>query len=143
MIQTLRFWIAKKNVKIVTTIIGLLSIIVFPSLAIATIIKGNTDEAELIIIGAVFLIMGLYILIGMKYQKIIYKDGKFIKKNIFCKKRIYRFDNVIKAKYKENNSYKSIILYTTNNKKLVIYSYLTNFDWVLKEIKIRGINIYN
>lgn len=133
----------KKNVKIVTTIIGLLSIIVFPSLAIATIIKGNTDETELIIIGAVFLIMGLYILIGMKYQKIIYKDGKFIKKNIFCKKIIYRFDNVIKAKYKENNSYKSIILYTNNNKKLVIYSYLTNFDWVLKEIKIRGIDIYN
>lgn len=133
----------KKNVKIVMTIVGLLSIIVFPSLSIATIIKDNTDEVELIIISAVFLIAGLFILIGMKYQKIIFKDGKFIKKSIFGKKRIYKFDNVIKAKYKENNSYKSVILYTNNNKKLVIYSYLTNFDWVLKEIKVRGIDIYN
>lgn len=61
----------------------------------------------------------------------------------FGKKRIYKFDNVIKAKYKESHSYKNVILYTNNNKKLEICSYLTNFDWVLKEIKVRGIDIYN
>lgn len=133
----------KRNVKIVMTTISLLSIIVFPLLSIITIIKDNTDETELIIISTLFLIAGLFVLIGMKYQKIIYKDGKFIKKSIFGKKRIYKFDNVIKAKYKENNSYKSVTLYTNNNKKLEICSYLTNFDWVLKEIKIRGIDIYN
>lgn len=133
----------KKNVKIVMTTIGLLSIILFPVLSIITISKDNTDEAELIIISVVFLIMGLFLLIGMRYQKIIYKDGRFIKKNIFGRKKIFKFDDVIKAKYKSNNAYNSIILYTNKNRKLEINSYLTNFDWVLKEIKIRHIDIYN
>ena len=79
----------------------------------------------------------------MKYQKIVYKNGVFKKKNIFGKTKIYKFDDVVRAKYSTSNYYSSVVLYTKNKRKLQFTSYQNNIDWVLKEIKIRNIDIYN
>ena len=133
----------KKNVKTVMTLVGWFAIIFFPALSLITIIKDDTDAIELIVMSTFFLLAGSYLLIGMKYQKIIYKNGSFVKKNILGKNKIYSFNDVVRAKYKSNNAIETIILYTNENKKLEINSYLTNFDWVLKEIKKRNIEIHN
>ena len=133
----------KKNVKIVMTIVSLFGIVIFPIIPVILYIQKEPDLVPFIIMSLIFFIFGLYLLIGMKYQKIIYNNGSFIKKRLIGKERILKFDDVVNAKYKKNGWYDSIILYDYQNKKFEINSYLTHFHTILKEMKIRHIDIYN
>ena len=133
----------KKNVKIVMTIVSLFGIIVFPIVPVILYIQKEPDVVPFIIMSLIFFIFGLYLLIGMKYQKIIYNNGTFIKKNFLGKSKKYKFDNVVRAKYKRNGWFDSIILYDSQKRKLEINSYLTNFNTILKEMKIRHIEFNN
>ena len=131
----------KKNAKIVIYIACFVFLIVMPALSINTIIKDK--EIGLLIFNLLLIILAILLLLVMKYDKIIYKNGVFRKKNIFGKTRIYKFDDVINVKYKTNRNDSMITFYLKNNRKFEMHSYYTNFDWVLKEIKIRKIEIYN
>lgn len=134
-------FILKKNAKLMLYISSFVFIIVFPAISINTIIKDK--EIGLLICNIIMILIGIFLLYVIKYEKMIYKNGEFRNKNIFGKTRIYKFDDVIKAKYINGNNGKRIILYFKDNRKLPIESFHTNFDWVLKEIKIRKIEIYN
>ena len=131
----------KKNAKIVLYIACFVFLIVLPFLSINTIIKDR--EIGLLIFNLFFITLAILLLLVMKYDKIIYKNGVFRKKNIFGKTRIYKFDDVISVKYQTNKNDSMITFYLKNNKKFIMHSYYTNFDWILKEIKIRKIEIYN
>lgn len=131
----------KKNAKLAIYIMCFLILIILPIASIKPIFEEGNIE---LILGNLFFIpSGIYLLFGMKYERIVYKNGIFKKKNIFGKTKIYKLDDVIKAKYQMNNGSGRVVLYTKNKKKLEIHSFHTNFDWVLKEIKIRNIEIYN
>ena len=114
-----------------------------PAALISELTKDGSVGLLSIIISIIFIILSIYLLLVMKYEKIIYKNGVFRKKNILGKTKIYNFDDVVRAKYKVNKNDGVVILYFKNKRKLEINSYQTNFDWVLKEIKIRNIEIYN
>ena len=101
--------------------------------------EGNV---EVIFANIIFIPAGIYLLIGTN-DEMVYKNGIFRWKNIFGKLRTFKFDDVVKAKYQSGNGSARIVLYTKNKKKLEFSSFHTNFDWVLKEIKIRNIEIYN
>lgn len=131
----------KKNAKIVLYIVCFVFLFVMPALSINTIIKDR--EIGLLIVNLFLIILAILSLLVVKYDKIIYKNGIFRKKNIFGKTRIYKFDDVVRVKYSANEKDSYLTLYLKNNKKLEIHSYYTNFNWVLKEIKIRKIEIYN
>ena len=131
----------KKNTKIVLKILCFFLMIVLPAFCIRTIIEEK--NIGVLIFCIVCILYSLILLIIMKYQKIIYKNGVFKKKNIFGKTKIYKFDEVVKAKYSTSNYYSSVVLYTKNKRKLQFTSYQNNIDWVLKEIKIRDIEMYN
>lgn len=131
----------KKNARIVLYITCFVFLVVMPVLSINTIIKDK--EIGLLICNLFLIILSILSLLVIKYDKIVYKDGAFRKKNIFGKTRIYKFDDVIKVKYMTNKNDSFLTLYFKNNRKLQMHSYYTNFDWVLKEIKIRKIEIYN
>lgn len=130
----------KKSVKIIMTIFGIIEVSLLPILCILSIIKGNIINRELFILGILFLPFGLITLIGMKYQKIIYKDGTFIKKNVFGKEKKYKLIDAIKVTYVKN-FFDTITLFYDNNKKLEITSFLTNVNLVLGEMKSKNINI--
>lgn len=131
----------KKNAKLAIYIMCFLILIVLPIASIKPIFEDG--DVGLLIGNIIFIFAAIYLLVGMKYEKIVYKNGVFKKKNIFGKTKVFRFDDVIKAKYQMNDGSGRILLYTKNKKKLEIHSFHTNFDWVLKEIKIRNIEIYN
>ena len=131
----------KKNIKIVLKILCFFLMIVLPAFCIRTIIEEK--NIGVLIFCIVCILYSLILLIIMKYKKIIYKNGVFKKKNIFGKTKIYKFDEVVRAKYSTSNYYSSVVLYTKNKRKLQFTSYQNNIDWVLKEIKIRNIDIYN
>lgn len=133
----------KKNAKIVLYIACFALIVIMPAALISELTKDGSVRLLSIIISIIFIIISIYLLLVMKYEKIIYKNGVFRKKNILGKTKIYNFDDVVKAKYRINNNDGRVILYFKNKRKLEINSYQTNFDWVLKEIKIRNIEIYN
>jgi len=131
----------KKNIKIVLKILCFFLMIVLPIFTMRTIIEEKNIGVMIFCI--VCILYSLLLLIVMKYQKIVYKNGVFKKKNILGKTKIYKFDEVVRAKYSTSNYYSSVILYTKNKEKLQFTSYHNNIDWVLKEIKIRNIEIYN
>ena len=133
----------KKNAKIVLYIACFALMIVMPAALISEISKDGSVGLLSIIISIIFIMLSIYLLLVMKYEKIIYKNGVFRKKNILGKVKKYNFDDVTRAKYKVNKNDGVVILYFKNKRKLEINSYQTNFDWVLKEIKIRNIEIYN
>lgn len=133
----------KKNAKIIIYIACFVFIVVIPVASISELTKEGRIGLLTLIISLTFIMLSVYLLLAMKYEKIIYKNGVFRKKNILGKTKIYNFDDVIKAKYKVNKNDGVVILYFKNQRKLEINSYQTNFDWVLKEIKIRNIEIYN
>jgi len=131
----------KKNTQIVLKILCFFLMIVLPIFCMSTIIEEKNIGALIFCI--VCILYSLILLIIMKYQKIVYKNGIFKKKNIFGKTKIYKFDDVVRAKYSTSNYYSSVVLYTKNKRKLQFTSYQNNIDWVLKEIRIRNIDIYN
>jgi len=133
----------KKNAKIVLYIACFALIVIMPTALISELTKDGSVGLLSIIISIIFTILSIYLILIMKYEKIIYKNGVFRKRNILGKTKIYNFDDVIRAKYKVNKNDGVVILYFKNKRKLEINSYQTNFDWVLKEIKIRNIEIYN
>lgn len=131
----------KKNAKISIYVMCFLILVVLPIASIKPIFVEG--DGGLLIGNIIFILSAVYLLIGMKYEKIVYKNGTFRKKNIFGKTKVFKFDDVVKAKYQMNNGSGRVLLYTKNKKKLEIHSFHTNFDWLLKEIKIRNIDIYN
>ena len=133
----------KKNAKIILYIACFVFIVVIPAASISEMTKEGSVGLFTLIINLIFIVLCVYLLLAMKNEKIISKNGIFRKKNIFGKTKIYNFNDVIRAKYKANNNDGIVILYFKNKRKLEINSYQTNFDWVLKEIKIRNIEIYN
>lgn len=131
----------KKNAKLAIYIMCFLFIVVLPIASIKPIFEDG--DGGLLIVNIIFMSLCIFLLFAIKREKIIYKNGIFKKQGLIGKTEFIKFDDIIKAKYQQGNGNARVLLYTKNKKKLEINSYQTNFDWVLKEIKIRNIEIYN
>lgn len=130
----------KKNAKISIYVMCFLISVILPIASIKPIFEDG--DGGLLILNIICIPVSIFLFIGTK-DEMVYKDGVFRWKTIFGKTKTYNFDDVIKAKYQEGNGSARIVLYNKDKKKLEFTSYHTNFDWVLKEIKIRNIEIYN